>query len=37
MSTPLGAVRDPVFFQNLKNVRAMNRTEAVEINRVSIA
>ena len=35
MSTPLGAVRDPVFFQNLKNVRVMNRTEAVEINRVS--
>ena len=32
---PLGAVRDPVFFQNLKNVRVMKRTEAVEINRVS--
>ena len=33
MSTPLGCVRDPVFFQNLKNVNVLNRTEALEIDR----
>jgi NADPH-dependent 2,4-dienoyl-CoA reductase/sulfur reductase-like enzyme/rhodanese-related sulfurtransferase len=33
MSTPVGVARDPVFFQNVKNVRAMNQTEAVEIDR----
>jgi len=33
MSTPLGCLRDPVFFQNLKNVRVLNHTEALEINR----
>lgn len=33
MSTPVGSVRDPVFFQNLKHVRALHRTEAVEIDR----
>ncbi len=33
LSTPLGAVRDPVFFQNVKNVRVMNQTEALEIDR----
>jgi NADPH-dependent 2,4-dienoyl-CoA reductase/sulfur reductase-like enzyme/rhodanese-related sulfurtransferase/two-component sensor histidine kinase len=33
MSTPVGAVRDPVFFQNVKNVRVLNETEAVEIDR----
>ncbi len=33
MATPLGAVRNPVFFQNLKHVRALNRTEAIEIDR----
>ncbi len=33
MSTAVGAVRDHVFFQNVKNVRIMNQTEAIEINR----
>ncbi len=33
MSTPLGVVRDPVFFQNVKNIRVMNETEATEIDR----
>jgi len=33
MDTPAGAVRDPVFFQNVKNVKVVNRTEAVEIDR----
>lgn len=33
MSTPVGVVRDPVFFQKVKNVHVMNRTEAVEIDR----
>jgi len=33
LSTPLGCVRDPVFFQNLKNVNVLNRTEAMEIDR----
>lgn len=33
MATPLGAVRDPVFFQNMKNVTVMNRTEALDIDR----
>lgn len=33
MATPLGSVRDPVFFQNVKNVKVLNRTEAVEIDR----
>lgn len=31
LSTPAGAVRDPVFFQNIKNVRVMNQTEALAI------
>ncbi|MHC4445932.1 MAG: FAD-dependent oxidoreductase, partial [Planctomycetota bacterium] len=31
LSTPLGAVRDPVFFQQVKNVRAMNQTEALAV------
>ena len=35
MSTPLGCVRDPVFFQNLKNVNVLNRTEAFEIDRAA--
>jgi len=35
MCTPIGVARDPVFFQNVKNVRAMNQTEAVEIDRDS--
>lgn len=33
MSTPAGAVRDPVFFQKVKNVVVHNGTEAVEIDR----
>jgi len=33
MSTPVGVVRDPVFFQNVKNFRAMNQTEALEVDR----
>jgi NADPH-dependent 2,4-dienoyl-CoA reductase/sulfur reductase-like enzyme/rhodanese-related sulfurtransferase len=33
MSTPVGVVRDPVFFQHLKNVRVLNETEALEIDR----
>jgi NADPH-dependent 2,4-dienoyl-CoA reductase/sulfur reductase-like enzyme/rhodanese-related sulfurtransferase len=33
MSTPIGVVRDPVFFQKVKNVHVMNRTEATEIDR----
>lgn len=33
LSTPLGAVRDPIFFQNLRNVTALSRTEAMEIDR----
>lgn len=32
MSTPAGVVRDPVFFSKVKNVRVLNRTEAVSIN-----
>jgi len=33
MSTPVGVLRDPVFFQKVKNFRALNHTEAVEIDR----
>ncbi|GAI93732.1 unnamed protein product [marine sediment metagenome] len=33
MSTPVGVVRDPVFFQKVKNVHVLNRKEAVEIDR----
>jgi len=33
MSTPVGVVRDPAFFQKVKNVHVLNRTEAVEIDR----
>lgn len=33
VSTPLGAVRDPVFFQNVRNVTALQRTDAMEIDR----
>jgi NADPH-dependent 2,4-dienoyl-CoA reductase/sulfur reductase-like enzyme/rhodanese-related sulfurtransferase/two-component sensor histidine kinase len=33
LSTPLGCVRDLVFFQNMKNVVVLNRTEAMEIDR----
>jgi NADPH-dependent 2,4-dienoyl-CoA reductase/sulfur reductase-like enzyme/rhodanese-related sulfurtransferase len=33
MSTPIGVVRDPVFFQKVKNVHVLNQTEATEIDR----
>jgi NADPH-dependent 2,4-dienoyl-CoA reductase/sulfur reductase-like enzyme/rhodanese-related sulfurtransferase len=33
MSTPAGALRDPVFFQKVKHVSVMDQTEAVEIDR----
>ena len=33
MSTPIGVVRDPVFFQKVKNVRVLRGTEAMEIDR----
>lgn len=33
MSTPVGAVRDAVFFQNVKNVRVLSGTQALEIDR----
>ncbi len=35
MCTPVGTVRDPVFFQNVKNVKVFNETEAIEVDRVS--
>lgn len=35
MSTPVGVVRDPVFFQKVKNVHVLNHTEALEIDRAS--
>ncbi len=33
LSTPLGAVRDPIFFHNVRNVSVLSRTEAVEVDR----
>ncbi len=33
MSSPAGEVRDPVFFQKVKNIRVMNQTEAIQIDR----
>ena len=33
MSTPIGVVRDPVFFHKVKNVHVLNQTEATEIDR----
>ncbi|MBN2578045.1 MAG: FAD-dependent oxidoreductase [Pirellulales bacterium] len=33
LSTPIGVVRDPVFFRNVKNVHVLNRTEALKIDR----
>lgn len=35
MCTPVGTVRDPVFFQNVKNVKVLNETEAIEVDRAS--
>lgn len=34
MSTPVGVVRDVAFFQKVKNVKVLNQTEALEIDRV---
>ena len=34
MSTPVGVVRDVAFFQKVKNVKVLNETEALEIDRV---
>ena len=34
LSTPAGTRRDPVFFQNVKNVRVMNQTEALGVDLV---
>jgi len=33
MSTPIGVVRDAAFFQKVKNVKVLNQTEALEIDR----
>ena len=33
MSTPVGTVRDSVFFQHVKNVKVLNETEVMEIDR----
>lgn len=33
MPTPVGVVRDPVFFQKVKNLRVMSQTEAMKIDR----
>ncbi|MBN1393941.1 MAG: FAD-dependent oxidoreductase [Pirellulales bacterium] len=33
MSTPVGVVRDPIFFRKVKNVHVLNETEAAEIDR----
>lgn len=33
MSSPLGGVRDPIFFQQVKNVRVMSQTQAMGIDR----
>jgi NADPH-dependent 2,4-dienoyl-CoA reductase/sulfur reductase-like enzyme/rhodanese-related sulfurtransferase len=33
ISTPVGVLRDPQFFAKAKDIRAMNRTEATEIDR----
>ncbi len=35
MSTPMGAMRDAVFFQKVKNVRILSRTEATKIDRAA--
>jgi len=32
-STPIGVARDAAFFKNVKNVKVLNRTEALEIDR----
>ena len=33
MSTPVGVVRDPMFFHKVKNVHVLNQTEAISVDR----
>ena len=33
MTTPIGVMRDPQFFAQVKDIRVLNRTEAVKIDR----
>jgi NADPH-dependent 2,4-dienoyl-CoA reductase/sulfur reductase-like enzyme/rhodanese-related sulfurtransferase len=33
MSTPIGVLRDPAFFQKVKNIKVLTETEALEIDR----
>ncbi len=33
LATPVGVVRDPVFFRKVKNVRVLNETEALRVDR----
>lgn len=33
MSTPIGVVRDSVFFRDVKNLKVLNRTEAIKVDR----
>jgi len=33
LSTPIGVIRDPAFFQKVKGVRVLNETEAIQIDR----
>ncbi len=35
METPIGVVRDPEFFQKVKDIKALNRTEAISIDHAS--
>ncbi|NOY82544.1 MAG: FAD-dependent oxidoreductase [Kiritimatiellaeota bacterium] len=35
MCSPIGVVRDPAYFQKVKNVTVLNRTEALEIDRAA--
>lgn len=35
MATPVGTVRDSVFFQNVKNVKVLNHTTATKINKAA--
>jgi NADPH-dependent 2,4-dienoyl-CoA reductase/sulfur reductase-like enzyme/rhodanese-related sulfurtransferase len=34
MSTPIGVIRDPAFFQKVKGVKVLTETEALEIDRI---
>ena len=33
METPIGVMRDPEFFENMKRIKVLNRTEAIRIDR----